>query len=364
MGQNQLRKIVIEGDPHSKGVMYGREAKAEIEKCIGFYRMMFTDVSGLDWNRVLDFSKTFIKRLKEYDETIIDEINGVAEGSGRTFEEILTINVRTEILFGLQQERGGCTALCVLSEKTTHKNTILAQNWDWKAGTADHILLLQINRNDAPSILTFVEAGQFARFGMNSAGHGICNNYIQCEADGKNLDHGIPTTFIRRKALGQEKYYDVIGSIIHSPRSFSANYLVATAEGGGDSINIEATPETVYFLYPEDGILVHSNHMKGAGSGNVGIIRIGLEDSIYRDRRVEKKLREKRDHIVVDDVKEALRDHFGYPFAVCRHPIEAMPFYDQWRTNASLVMDLNSKTLWLAAGPPCETKYSRYTFND
>jgi hypothetical protein len=41
------------------------------------------------------------------------------------------------------------------------------------------------------------------------------------------------------------------------PRSFSGNYLVATAEGEGDATDLEATPEIIYFLFPKDGLIVH-----------------------------------------------------------------------------------------------------------
>ncbi len=225
------------------------------------------------------------------------------------------------------------------------------------------MLLLEIRQAKGPDILTLVEAGQLARMGMNSAGHGICNNYIQCEADGKDMGRGIPTTVIRRKALGQERYSDVIGTILHTPRSFSANYLVATSEEGGDSMSIEATPERAYFLFPQEGVIVHSNHFKGAGPGDVGILRWGVENSLYRDRRAERLLRRKRGRIGVEDAKEVLRDHFGFPISICRHPGDKNYDRDQWRTNGSLIMDLSSKVLWLAAGPPCEYAYQRYTFD-
>jgi len=363
MEERKLRKIVISGDPFSRGTQYGIKAKDLIEKSIQLYRSSFAELSGVDWDRALDFSKAFTRRIKDYDENIIDEIKGIAKGSGRTFEEILVVNVRTEILFGMKQSAGGCTSLCALPDITAEKNTILAQNWDYKPWATQNSLLLQINQKDAPDILTLVEAGQFARMGMNSMGHGICNNYIQCEADGKTMEaKGIPTTFIRRKALSQEKYYDVIGTIIHTPRSFSANYLVATSEGDGDSVDIEATPERVYFLYPIDGMLIHSNHFKGAAPSDFGVMRAGLENSIYRDRRVEKILRQKTGAITIQNAMEALRDHFGYPYSVCRHQDKAKSIHEQWRTNNSIIMDLKSRVLWASGGPPCQYEYTSYGF--
>jgi isopenicillin-N N-acyltransferase-like protein len=364
MGQRKYEKIVVSGDPYTRGKQYGQKAKDLIEKSLGFYNSAFLELCGVEWSKALDFSKTFLTRIKDYDETLIDEIKGMAEGSSRTFEEILTINTRSEIIYGMRRSEEGCTAFCALPEITAENRTILAQNWDYKPWAAENGLLLQINQKDGPDILTYVEAGQFARMGMNSAGVGICNNYIQCEADGKDLGSaGIPTTFIRRKALSQENYYEVLGAIVHTPRSFSANYLVATAEGEGDAINIEATPETVYFIFPENGLVTHSNHFKGAGPGYYGVIRVGLENSIYRDRRVEKILKKKDREIGIEDAKEALSDHFGYPYSVCRHPDPQKSLNAQWRSNISVIMDLSSRVMWLAGGPPCENDYVRHTFD-
>lgn len=49
---------------------------------------------------------------------------GIATGSGVDFADILAINVRTEITFGLFSD--ACTALSWL----TDESSFLAQNWD------------------------------------------------------------------------------------------------------------------------------------------------------------------------------------------------------------------------------------------
>jgi len=365
MEKSQLRKVVISGDPPARGRQYGEKAKALIEKNVGLYREAFKGAAGVTWERALDFSKTFLKRIKEFDPTLLEEMQGMAKGSGRLLEEILLINLRTEILFGLKklQEAEGCTSFCALPDITRQGNTILGQNWDYKPFAAETMILLQVNQEKAPDILTIAEAGQLARMGMNSAGLGICNNYIECEKDGMNMEKGIPTTLIRRQALSQEKYYRMVGTIIHTPRSFSGNYLVATAEGDGDATDIEATPETAYFLFPKDGLIVHSNHIKGAGPGYVGAMRLGVENSLYRDRRLEQLLRKSAWKLDPPEIMEALKDHFGYPLSVCRHPEEEKPWHDQWRTNASVIMDLTDKVMWVAAGPPCEYEYQRFAFD-
>jgi len=55
----------------------------------------------------------------------VTEMQGVADGAGVEYEDILAMNVRTEIAFGAFND--GCTAL---SWKAGEKS-LLAQNWDW-----------------------------------------------------------------------------------------------------------------------------------------------------------------------------------------------------------------------------------------
>jgi isopenicillin-N N-acyltransferase-like protein len=88
---------------------------------------------------------------------------------------------------------------------------------------------------------------------------------------------------------------------------------------------------------------------------------VGLENSIYRDQRVERALRKNNGNVAIEVVKTALSDHLGYPYSVCRHPEDGKPDYDQWRTNVSVIMDLDAREFWLADGPPCETQYVSHT---
>jgi len=51
-------------------------------------------------------------------------MHGIADGAGVTYEEILALNVRTELMFGLFSD--GCTSL----SWRTNGASLVAQNWD------------------------------------------------------------------------------------------------------------------------------------------------------------------------------------------------------------------------------------------
>jgi isopenicillin-N N-acyltransferase-like protein len=67
--------------------------------------------------------------------------------------------------------------------------------------------------------------------------------------------------------------------------------------------------------------------------------------------------------VSVDAIQEAFRDHANEPNGVCCHPDSRLAEREQGLTAASVVMELDSRTMWLAAGPPCEVPFERIDFS-
>jgi len=110
--------------PKQIGYQHGSQATQQIQGSINFYTDLFLKTAKLSWAQVqstaLEFEDTIRQQWPDYHE----EMRGIAEGAGKTLADIIALNVRTEINFGLFSD--GCTALSWL-----HKDaSILAQNWD------------------------------------------------------------------------------------------------------------------------------------------------------------------------------------------------------------------------------------------
>ena len=86
-----------------------------------------------------------------------------------------------------------------------------------------------------------------------------------------------------------------------------------------------------------------------------------LVDSLYRDWRMKQILEPKRGKIEMSDLKEALRDHFGYPRSICRHSEEFKNKSQNTTTVGSYIMDLNTGEIQIASGNPCECEYEKYS---
>ena len=343
------------------GLQHGTLNRERIQKSMDIYRKAFLELGKLQWNQALRIAKSFVPTIQEYDVEALEEVKGIAEGAGCRIEEIIALNSRTEIMFSagkLSTLLDGCTTVCVLPERSATGNTILAQNWDWKPSCEGSAILLEKRMRKGVSSFNFIEAGMVARIGMNSAGIGSAGNYLETDKDGKTP--GVPIPFIKRKILSSRHISQAIKAVTNSKRGSSTNYMIGYRQGF--AIDIEVTPDELYVLYPQDGLLVHTNHFLSPNFKAQDISRSRITDTLYRNWRLERILSSKTGKIGVDDLKKAFSDHFGYPYSICRHYDIHSEGLEGIQTNGSIIMDLNSGEIEFAAGRPCESGYKSFRF--
>lgn len=347
--------IQVEGPAYERGRQYGEQAEARIHKSVEIYTPAFA-ANGLDDARVRELAGRFLTVIRDFDAEAADELRGVADGAGLEVEQIVAINARTELLYW---QDDGCTGVACLPAATADDHVLLAQNWDWRPACAESTVVLHIRPDSGPELITYVEGGLLGRAGLNSAGIAVTGNFLRSDQDfGRS---GVPIPFIRRRILQSQSLAEAVGWVVRTPRAFSSNHLIADA--GGEAIDCESAPEDVFFLQAAaDGILAHSNHFL-APAALTRLRDTGIErypDTLYRDRRVRHPLQAASPNVTVEDVQDALRDHFGRPDSVCRHPAPR-PDGTMITTVASLVMDVSAGRMWVADGPPCENEYVEYT---
>ena len=206
----------------------------------------------------------------------------------------------------------------VLPEASADGKLLHGQNWDWRAECAETGVVLRINREDGPTVLTFTEAGGLARCGMNSAGVALTANFLGSDRDGRAP--GVPLVLLRRRALESAHFALGIQTIYATGKWVSNNIMLSHA--GGAAVDIESAPDESFLIQPDQGLLVHANHFESPAA--LAKLRdTGLPstpDSAYRAQRVRGHLAPKRGAIGIDDLKAAFFDDFASPYAVCRPP--------------------------------------------
>ncbi len=358
-GGGSYPRVVAAGAPRELGVQYGRAARDRIRRSIEAYTGVFDFWARMTWDQARAKALAYVPAIRAYDETAVTQLEGMAEGAGLDFEDLLALNLRSEVMFGGTIHGAGheCSAVAALPEATDDGHTLLAQNWDWLIHTRDTTVVLEARPGDGPAYVTVVEAGLLAKTGMNENGVGVATNTVISDRDAG--EPGVPYHVILRSLLASRHVSDALARLYRAARCSSANYLVASGDGlAADAECMPGGPREVLVDPPREGLLVHANHFVSPrfAAGDVGLPT--MPDSVFRHARLISLLKPSDGPIGRKRLQAAFADHAGHPFGVCSHEDAKAVYVDQYATIASLVMDLTDRRMWLASGNPCTAPYT------
>jgi isopenicillin-N N-acyltransferase-like protein len=342
--------LLDQESPNQRGRAYGESARERIHEILEVYQEIFFCVTGETWKETVQRGAPFVKKANEFAPDLIEEINGVAQGANRSFEDIFLLNARSEILFNPSVLGQECTTLAALPEATGSGDMLLAQNWDWYQAVLNCQVILKIGSwADKPSIVTFTEAGQLSKIGMNSAGIGLVVNNLT--SDQPRI--GVPWIFLTRRILESSHLAQALGFVLNTDRAHSINFLIGYA--AGEAVNLETSPVEASVQWPENGICVHTNHYIETSPyfRDLKPLRDPYLSTYLRLRRARQGLVDKIGGIDVDGVQNILKDHIDKPFSVCIHKNPAVEPIQQIVTCLSIIMNLSQQQIHYTLGNPC-----------
>ena len=167
-------QIEIEGEAYERGRQYGACVADAIAQNVEVYLRLIEFHGGLERRAARDAAAAFGPILEAHAPDLLLEMRGIADGAGCDLLDVVLINARSELMGTM----GECTALAAGPEVTSRGQVLLGQNWDWYTAVEPEPVLLRIRQPGKPEILTLCEAGQVGKIGMNSAGLGVCLNFL------------------------------------------------------------------------------------------------------------------------------------------------------------------------------------------
>jgi isopenicillin-N N-acyltransferase-like protein len=348
----------LQGRSQEIGYQHGNLLGEEIRNNLSFYLGLWKDFCGVTPDQVLKDVEPFLFPIENFDKELIEEMEGIGKGAGLKLEEIAVLNARWELNYAympktVQGASGGCTSFSLLPSVAEGNTTYIGQNWDYKPPQEPQLVILKIERENKPTIVINTEAGIIGHKGFNSAGIGIALNYIRSHKDA--FAPGVPYLLKARGVLNCEQFSDCLKIHVDNPGPNSGNMMLAHKDG--ETIDAECHPEGVNFLYPEGGVLTHANHFESMRFHDVDEGRTVLVDTLYRSPRLRRLLLQQPGPLTVEKIQKCLKDHFGYPNALCRHRDPRQKNSDQWETLTSMIIDLRKSTMWYTSGPPCKHEY-------
>lgn len=369
---SRIPQIRVTGNARDRGFQYGELVREKVHRSQAAYQETFENAAGWSWSQAIEASLVLVPSVAEAFPHCLEEMRGIAEGSGLTFEDIFTMNARTEVLWSAtirktDQERARlskeCSAFALLPPRTADAHTWIGQNWDWLVHSRDTVIILEVEQQDAPNFVTVVEAGLLAKSSMNSAGLAVAVNTLVTSAD--RGAPGIPYHVLIRALADCESLADAIATASRHMRSSSGNYLLGHMDGL--AVNLETAPggyEAITATLPQRDSLVHTNHFVAGVPGQTDAAHYAMPDSLIRLQQVQRSIAEAEEPATLNSLRAALSDHADYPSSVCCHPDPRDPHWDQWATVASVVFDLDARQLHITEGNPCVNDFRSYDFGN
>jgi isopenicillin-N N-acyltransferase-like protein len=363
-----------------QGVLYGSLCAARIAHSRDTYARLFA-LCGVAWAQARVKAAAMQPAIVALDPALLEEMHGIAQGSGLAFEDILALNCRSEILpadflgdsaakAGAVFEQGECTAVGVAPAASADGKTWLAQNWDWIGTQRDALVLLRGHAWDGAArgreFLTLTEAGMLAKIGMGVGSEpdqvAVGLNIIRSRHDGERPATPIHPLLRHLMTMPSLAAARARMDALQSGWGFGAGSDSPAADTAGEVAAFEVSPRGWREWPPEDGVMTHTNHFLCDA-----LVPIQQPTTAYLSS--EMRLQTARRHTVGRPVGFAalqalLRDEGGGAggagyLAVCRSPDPSIEPDGRVESVAGVIMCVEDRAMWVAPGVPSTVDFER-----
>lgn len=231
-----LPVVVVRGTPREMGRQYGASIADKIRKGIHLYLM---GKVVRDWNYPLDYQRRCAAAMRPHiPAEYIEELEGVAEGSGVDFDMLLLMHTHADMVhYGHSWGRPdaapgkGCTNFAAWGRWTTHGQLIHGRNLDWSVSTGVQTcacIYVGLPAQGIPFALVTYAGCIGGVTGMNA--EGITFGEMTSSSSAETLE-GTPLFFICRKLLQYCRNIEDAERMVGAyPRTTGWNFLVADAK--------------------------------------------------------------------------------------------------------------------------------------
>ncbi len=208
------------------------------------------------------FFQSCLKMHQTHFPQYIAELEGMADGSGRLFEEIFAVNLRGEFagLIALASPTDGTTAAdvhgCTDCLVLTPDATLIGHNEDGPPAGYGNMYLVRVTVDDCPTFTALCYPGFLPgnAFGFNESGilHSI-NNVAP-----RPIKVGLSRHFLARALLDAHTLDDAVRVITMSDRASGFNYNIGSLSQRR-VVSVEVSPER-HHVHEVQGFYTHTNH--------------------------------------------------------------------------------------------------------
>ncbi len=335
--------VELRGSPRQCGRDYG-DRHAEL------LRVFLKTIIKPDAQR-LRYARRCWKIFSQWERPIIGFVRGMAEGSGLSLDEIMSIQLHEEYL-----HLPHCTAVGVTGAATRDGSAIIAQSWDGNPALYASVALLRIHTNAAPAMFTYSLPGLWASAGINE--HGLALVWTSSGIWPKvRPREGVPTFALIAGILGCRNCDSAL-KLIRRTRNAGC-FIFFLADAAGELCVLEGIPGQIEVERGRE-LITRANHYQCAGlcrAAQQKLPRVTLKwNSQPRAKRMAELAERSYGRIDGRIIETIYRDHEPEQgLGICLH---AAP--GPYLTLDSFYAVPSKREFWIARGYVCRHRFTRY----
>jgi isopenicillin-N N-acyltransferase like protein len=373
----------LTGNAFQRGYAHGVQARHQVAGSVRCYGALFA-ACGVDWTTAQRRAARFREIITGCGD-LIDEIEGIADGSGFHVNEILALNCRTELLpptfLGMDTtgsddakkhnaalgmfDIGECTSFAVDGTRCADGHTRIAQNWDWIGYQRRNVVILRVKHdqgNPWPDYLTLTEAGILAKIGVNEHGVGIGLNILRGNNDRKEL--GMPVHIFQRLALDCKNLDEIV--TLARAMKFCASSNAILGDATGNIASLEYSPDGAAVIESDQGVIAHTNHFCDMELVKHQAPLAQMLTTEPRLNRANAHITGWPDHVTTINMTTLLRDETGGVMAndphgkygaICRSPDPSLPPELRVESVFGVIINCSKREMLIAPDLPSKVEF-------
>jgi hypothetical protein len=260
---NTIEELEVSGSHREVGRGIGLHFAGAIRRLFDNYDFLQKQLLPfLNTSTGQTFFQSYLQLHRKYFPQYIAELEGMAEGAGRPFEEIFAVNLRGEFsgLIGLARPTEGTTAAdvqgCTDCLVLTPDAALIGHNEDGPPAGYGNMYVVRVAVDDCPTFTALCYPGFLPgnAFGFNEFGilHSV-NNVAP-----RPIRVGLSRHFLARALLDARTLDDAIRVITMSDRASGFNYNIGSLSERR-IFSVEVSPER-HYVHEVQGYYTHTNH--------------------------------------------------------------------------------------------------------
>lgn len=352
---NPVPMIKVKGTHREIGRQIGEAFRQQINQDIQNNKQLVGNSYNsleLTWEGAQTQARKYIPFAQERYPQYVDEIFGIAEGAGVSFDDVAVANALEAVTMDALHLTK-CTSMAVNEDYTADGHVLIAHNEDWIPEDEDLVYLVHAEPDDEPPFLAMTYGALLPNIGFNALGIAQC-----CDSVHPNDSRiGVPRVIVSRAILSARTIGEAIRRALIPRRAAGYNHLLVIESG--EIFSLEVSARQFAMLYGVEGYMVHTNHYIDPGMAAIEDEPDELISTRVRYVRAMRLLRKTRQH-TIKTLKSIQRDHVGYPNSICNHADISLDPLDREQTVNALIIDLNARAMHVAWGNPCANTYHTY----